>query len=171
MTGDIEILETVDAYGNVTGKARRTELHGNPALLHRSVHVLIFNSAGELLLQKRSIKKDTGPGKWDSSVGGHVNPGESVLAAAIREMKEELGTGPGDIDYLYEYIFTGTAESELVTTFLGKHEGGFEFNKEEIDAVKFWDMDDIIQNKGQGIFTDNFEREIDTFVNHTGKRK
>jgi len=65
--------------------------HGNPALVHRAVHVLVVNAAGELLLQKRSARKDIQPGKWDTSVGGHLEPGESYFAAALREMREELG--------------------------------------------------------------------------------
>ena len=81
-----EKLEIVDNDGNVIGLAERSELHRNPGLIHRVVHVLVFNNSGELLLQKRSLKKDIAPGKWDTSVGGHVNPGEDVFAAARREM-------------------------------------------------------------------------------------
>ena len=82
----------------------------DPSLLHKVVHVLVFNDAGNLLLQKRSMNKDVAPGKWDTSVGGHVSPGEDLKTAALREMKEELGVIPEDIEPLYSYIsfgFTG----------------------------------------------------------------
>jgi isopentenyldiphosphate isomerase len=85
-----EILEVVDKYGNVLKLAKRSEIHRNPSLIHRVVHVLVFDKKGRLLLQKRSLNKDVAPGKWDTSVGGHVNPGEDILEAAKREMKEEL---------------------------------------------------------------------------------
>ena len=86
-----EILEVVDKNGNVLELAKRSEIHGNPSLLHRVVHILVFDGKGRILLQKRSLNKDVAPGKWDTSVGGHVNPGEDILDAAKREMKEELG--------------------------------------------------------------------------------
>src|SRR3990172_7021722 len=94
-----ETLEVVDKDGNVLGLAKRSEIHGNPSLVHRVVHVLVFNSKGDLLLQKRSMNKDVAPGTWDTSVGGHVNPGEDIPEAARREMKEELGIADCRLDY------------------------------------------------------------------------
>ena len=113
-----EKLEIVDNEGHVIGLAERAELHRNPGLIHRVVHVLVFNNNGELLLQKRSIRKDVAPGKWDTSVGGHINPGEDVLAAALREMEEELGIKSCGLNYLYRYLFSNQRESELVNTLL-----------------------------------------------------
>src|ERR1700686_4931160 len=86
-----EMIEIVDTEGSTIGIRRRSEVHGNPSLLHKVVHVLVFNDAGNLLLQKRSMNKDVAPGKWDTSVGGHVSPSEDLKTAALREMKEELG--------------------------------------------------------------------------------
>jgi len=60
---------------------------------------MVFNKQGDLLLQKRSMSKDIGPGKWDTSVGGHVNPGEDVYSAAVREMDEELGIVLSDLQF------------------------------------------------------------------------
>ncbi|HIJ60603.1 MAG TPA: NUDIX domain-containing protein, partial [Nitrospirae bacterium] len=76
---DEEFLEIVDADGNTIGTALRSDVHGNPALLHKVVHVLVFNKRGDLLLQKRSLSKDVAPGKWDTSVGGHVSPNEDLV--------------------------------------------------------------------------------------------
>src|SRR5512135_642118 len=100
-----EMLEIVDSDGNVLGLAERSELHGNPALIHRVVHVLVFDTHGRLLLQKRSLSKDVAPGKWDTSVGGHVNPGEDIESAALREMREELGMAGVELNFLYRYLF------------------------------------------------------------------
>src|ERR1700690_2049992 len=93
-----EILEIVDKYGTIIGHAERDVLHRNPSLIHRVVHVLVFNNDGGLLLQKRSMTKDIAPGAWDTSVGGHIDPGEDIWDAARREMSEELGIA--DIDDL-----------------------------------------------------------------------
>jgi 16S rRNA (adenine1518-N6/adenine1519-N6)-dimethyltransferase len=85
-----EILPVVDENDVAVGTARRAAIH-EQKLRHRSVHVLVFNSAGEILVQLRGPTKDQYPLYWDVSVGGHVNPGESYEAAARRELHEELG--------------------------------------------------------------------------------
>ena len=87
-----EWFPVVNNEGKVTGKAPRSLCHdGKSFLLHPVVHLHIFNRSGKLYLQKRSMKKDTQPGKWDTSVGGHIGMGESVAEALIRETREELG--------------------------------------------------------------------------------
>ncbi len=87
----MEYFEIVNEQGEVIGKAPRSECHGNPALVHRAVHVLVFNKKGELLLQLRSKDKDIQPGKWDTSVGGHLGVGESYQQAALREFARNWG--------------------------------------------------------------------------------
>ncbi len=157
---DSEKLEIVDKEGNVIGLAERSELHRNPNLVHRVVHVLVFNNDGELLLQKRSARKDVAPGKWDTSVGGHIGPGEDVVSAARREMEEELGIKGCELRYLYRYLFSNKRESELVNTFSCIHGGAVNFNREEIDEVAFWGIEKIKENLGRNIFSGHFEKEI-----------
>ncbi|MCK5249813.1 MAG: NUDIX domain-containing protein, partial [Spirochaetaceae bacterium] len=70
-----EIFDLVDDEDRVIGRAGRDEVHGNPALLHRVVHVLVFDGRGRIFLQKRAEDKDVQPGRWDTSVGGHVDAG------------------------------------------------------------------------------------------------
>ncbi len=144
-----EILEVVDENGDVLRLAKRSELHCNPSLIHRVVHVLVFDKKKRLLLQKRSLNKDVAPGKWDTSVGGHVNPGEDILEAAKRETKEELGISDCRLDYLYAYLFSNHIESELVSTFSCIYNGKFIFNKDEIDEIAFWDIKKIKENLGK----------------------
>ena len=85
-----EMLPVVDRHDRQVGLAPRGEIHRR-GLLHRAVHVLVFDQEGRLYLQLRSQNKDTHPGKWTSSASGHVDPGESYLQAARRELAEELG--------------------------------------------------------------------------------
>ncbi|MEI8183295.1 MAG: NUDIX domain-containing protein [Desulfomonile sp.] len=73
---DSEILETVGAADRVTGQATRREIH-DKGLLHRAVHIFVFNSSGEIFVQRRAGHKDRHPLKLDSSAAGHVDPGES----------------------------------------------------------------------------------------------
>jgi isopentenyldiphosphate isomerase len=85
-----EILPVVDENDVAVGTARRAAIHAEK-LRHRSAHVVVFNSAGQILIQLRGPAKDQYPLHWDVSVGGHVNPGEGYEAAAQRELQEELG--------------------------------------------------------------------------------
>lgn len=85
-----EWFDVVNDRDEPVGKALRIEVHAR-GLLHRAVHVLVFDDHGRLFLQKRSMKKDTSPGLWNSSCSGHVDAGEDYDTAAVRELKEELG--------------------------------------------------------------------------------
>lgn len=85
-----ELLPVVNEKDEVQGVRKRGDIHAQ-GLLHRAVHVLVFNSEGRLYLQRRSANKDTHPGKWTTSASGHVDPEEDYAEAATRELEEELG--------------------------------------------------------------------------------
>ncbi len=88
-----EMFPLVDEQGNIIGAATRGECHNGSKLLHPVIHLHVFNSKGELYLQKRPEWKDIQPGKWDTSVGGHVDLGESVEMALKREVREDNSKG------------------------------------------------------------------------------
>jgi isopentenyl-diphosphate delta-isomerase type 1 len=155
----MEYFEIVDINGNIIGKASRKQCHNNPKLLHRVSHVLVFNSQNMLYLQKRSIHKDIQPGKWDTSVGGHLNLGESYEKAAIRELNEELGITNAKLIYLYDYIWRTERESELVRTFKIIYDDVISFDKDEIDDGRFFSFDEIQAAIPSNIFTPNFIEE------------
>jgi mutator protein MutT len=159
-----EFLEVVNEHGDTIKTLPRSVIHGNPLLMHRVVHALVFNEKGELLLQKRSMNKDVAPGKWDTSVGGHVNAGETINEALGREMEEELGITACDPEFLYTYIHSNPYETELVYTHSCINSDEISFNKEEIDEIRFWSIKEIKQALGKGIFSDNFEHEFKTYM-------
>ncbi len=89
---NMELLDVLDENGNLTGeKMERGKVH-ELGIWHRCVHIWIINSKGELLLQKCAKKpqKNLG-GLWDVSAAGHVEAGETVEEAALKELREELG--------------------------------------------------------------------------------
>ena len=89
-TGPTEWLDIVDSDDRIIGAAPRGIVH-EKAYMHRAVHIMLCNSAGEVFLQRRSHDKDTNPGLWDTSCAGHIDSGESVIVGALRELEEELG--------------------------------------------------------------------------------
>ncbi|MBW8887428.1 MAG: NUDIX domain-containing protein [Fibrobacteres bacterium] len=165
-----EMLIQVTDEDVVLGPIARSRVHGNPALIHRSVHVLVLGTDGRLLLQKRSLRKDTQPGKWDTSVGGHVGFGQSYEEAARREAAEELGLdletrGEGaELIFLYPSRIRNPIESENIHTFLHVSAGPFRPEPDEIDELRFWTRSEIEAALGQGLFTSNFEEEFALFL-------
>jgi isopentenyl-diphosphate delta-isomerase len=85
-----ELFDIVNDRDEVVGRATRREVHAR-GLWHRAIHVLVFNAAGRVFLQKRSMLKDTAAGLWDSSCSGHVDAGEGYDHSAQRELGEEIG--------------------------------------------------------------------------------
>jgi isopentenyl-diphosphate delta-isomerase type 1 len=85
-----EFFDVVDEHDHVLRQETRAEVH-RQRLLHRAVHILLFNTRGEIYLQRRSAHKDTYPHRWTTSCCGHVDAGETYDTATIRELAEELG--------------------------------------------------------------------------------
>ncbi len=166
MNEELEIFDVVDENDCVLFQASRQKVHKN-GWLHRSVHILVFNSEGKLFLQKRSQNKDENPGYWDTSAAGHVNAGEDYLTCAKRELGEELG-----IQEELEFINGITARPETfgehVKTYLCKTEKKITINPLEIDEGKYWDLDEISQalKNSNLLFTSTFRLIFEHYKNY-----
>ena len=156
-----EIFPIVNTEGEVVGSATREECHAGTFLLHPVVHLHIFNSAGELYLQKRVMTKKIQPGKWDTAVGGHIDYGEKIEDALLRETREELGVRDFTPEFLMRYEFRSQVEAELVYIYKCEYDGDFNLDPSEVDEGRFWSLDEIKKSIGKGLFTPNFESEIE----------
>ncbi|MCM1520824.1 MAG: NUDIX domain-containing protein [Lachnoclostridium sp.] len=157
----MEIFPVVDPQGNVIGKATRGECHSGSKLLHPVVHIHIFDGYGRLFLQKRPEWKDIQPGRWDTAVGGHVDYGERIEDAALREAREEVGLNvAGRLKSLGSYVFESDRERELINAFrLDLADGEWPVPSDELDGGRFWTPAEIADSLGKSLFTPNFESE------------
>ena len=155
----MEHFYILDETGKKIRRATREECHNGSFLLHGVVHVLVFNSSGSIIIQKRSMDKVIQPGKWDTSVGGHISVDETLEEALHREVEEELGIHGAIFEKLYTYIMVSDVERELVTTFRCIWDGPVSFQRSEIDEIRFFTPDEIESHQGKEFFTPNFEDE------------
>lgn len=156
----MEYFPVVNDQGEVLSKASRTECHSGSFLLHPVVHLHVLNSHGAIYLQKRADTKDIQPGKWDTSVGGHVDYGEEVETALLREVREELGVVNFEPTFMIRYKFTSTQEAELVHSFYTIYDGPIQPDAVEISEGRFWTFDEVMNQIGKNVFTPNFESEL-----------
>lgn len=157
-----EWFDILDDDGQVIGRATRRECHSGSKLLHAVVHIHIFNSNKQLLLQKRRMDKDIQPGKWDTSIGGHLNSGEVVEDAVVRETLEEAGIR---IEFphlvlLDQYVYESDVEKELVHSYAYVYDGPISFQDSEIDDMRFFTYDEIQELITHDQTTPNFVQEF-----------
>lgn len=142
-----EVFDVVDAADRVIGRATRGEVHAR-RLLHRAVHVFLFNLAGELLLQRRSALKDEYPLCWTSSASGHLDAGEDYAAAAVRELREELGIA-AELEFLTKLPASPETANEHTALYRAVSNERPVFPAEEIESVEFFRIEEVAQMIGE----------------------
>ena len=155
-----EWFPIVESSGFVIGRSSRQYCHSGAKPLHPVVHIHIIDRMSRVYLQKRSMRKDIQPGKWDTAVGGHVSYGETVFEAVHREAAEELKFTDFNPIHLMTYEFESSVEREMVNVFAAV--GSYDLcpDLDEVDEGRWWNLSDIDASIGKGVFTPNFESEF-----------
>lgn len=161
-----EIFDVVNAKDEVVGQASRTEVHAK-RLPHRAVHIFVFNSQKELLLQKRADTKDEFPSCYTSSASGHVHSGESYEKAAQRELKEELGLSL-PLKMIGKFPANREMAMEHTVLFLAVTDQPVQANPEEIARVAFYPLAQIADwlRQNPDHFTSPFRVLFDWYMTH-----
>lgn len=154
-----ELLSIVDNNDEVIGTKPRSEVHSQ-GLIHRAVHILVFNDQRQLFLQKRSMNKDENPGLWDTSAAGHVDAGESYEMCAAREIYEELGIKTNEkLKYLFKLPASEQTGMEFIEVYRCNDNGPFTMASEEIDEGKWFSLTVIskLVENNDILLTDSFK--------------
>lgn len=155
----MEHVILVDQEDNAIGTMEKLEAH-QKGVLHRAFSILLFNSKGEILLQKRSRLKYHSSSLWTNTCCSHPLPSETMEEATRRKLKQEMGI---DLRPEFAYKFTykanldkGLVEHECDHVFIGTFDGTPEINPEEVEDWKFSEInslrDDIRKNPGSYTF-------------------
>ena len=164
-----EIFDVVDSEDMVIGKASRHQVHNND-LMHRSVHILVFNSTGSLFLQKRAMIKDESPGLWDSSAAGHVESGEDYISCAKRELKEELSLSGVQLDEVLSIPAQSMTLWEHVRVYKCVTDSNICINKNEISEGKYMMLSEVraLMQLNPDIHTSTFSHIYANYINKLG---
>lgn len=142
-----ELLLTVDDSNNPIEPRSRNEVHAK-GYWHRTTHIWVMNSKQQILCQKRSLLKDTNPGKWESFFGGHLMPGQDYLEGTIKELKEELGINLQKDKFHFFQIHKCISDKEFQGIYYIKWDETTDnliLEKEEIDQVKWFSISELIE--------------------------
>ncbi|MBW1750665.1 MAG: NUDIX hydrolase YfcD [Deltaproteobacteria bacterium] len=133
-----EIIQIVD-IDNREIVAIARHLMREQHLIHRASYILVFNAAGELFVQKRTMIKDIYPGYWDVAAGGVVLAGESYEESAERELAEELGVSGVNLQFLFDQYYEDQENRVWGRIFTCTCEGPFTLQPEEVEYGRFMD--------------------------------
>jgi len=160
----MEIVDIVDEHDEVVGRMPRSECHERN-LLHRAVHLFLFNDAGELYVHRRAESLRLWPGRWTSSASGHVDAGETYETAAARELKEELGVD-GQVRRELKFLYEGEEERLFVTLYSVLHDGPITPDPGEVAEGKFVDIYDVMAwvDERPDDFTPTFREAFERYL-------
>ena len=147
-----EIVTIVDEQNNVIGAEPRSKMRVE-GLVHRATYILVFNSAGELFVQKRTDTKDIYPGYYDIATGGVVLADESYEQSAERELEEELGIKGVDLKQHFDFFHRGAGNRVWGRFYSCAYDGEMVLQKEEVESGHFYKIEAIMELSSREPFT------------------
>jgi len=166
-----EFVVLVNPEDKVLGLMEKQQAHIN-GLLHRAFSVFLFNSSGEMLLQKRASGKYHSPLKWTNAVCSHPRSEETYLEGAKRRVKEELGIDV-ELSEKFNFIYkadvgNGLWEHELDHVFTGTFEGEFYLNEDEVEEVRYISLENLNKeiSESPDHFTEWFKIILEEYKHH-----
>ncbi len=156
---DSEALILVDESDREVGHLSKTACHDGSGVLHRAFSLLIFNDAGELLIQQRAASKRLWPLYWSNSCCSHPRRSESMETAIHRRLFEELGVRC-PLQFLFKFQYQAQfeaagAEQELCSVFIGRCNEPLKVNRSEILALR-WIAPETLQTELAGSGSERF---------------
>lgn len=149
-----EIVTLVNSDNHIIGQAPRSEVR-EKVLIHRVTYILVFNDAGQLLLQKRTPSKDLYPGHYDAAAGGVLTIGESYESSAARELSEELGIlTDTPLQAHFDHYFERPDNRCWGRVFSCTHNGPFVLQASEVQSVEFVTMEQVLNGHFQPLTPD-----------------
>lgn len=152
----METVILVDSDDQEVGTLSKMQAH-RLGLLHRAFSVLLFNSKGEVLLQKRADSKYHSAGLWTNTCCSHPRPNEPIEVAVRRRLREEMGI-EAECKFAFKFAYHVTLDNELIENeidhvFVGIFDGSPTINPEEVGDWKFAPIialrADVLKNPGQ----------------------
>ncbi|BAV72721.1 mutT/nudix family protein [Pseudomonas chlororaphis subsp. aurantiaca] len=141
---DAEQVAWVDGEDQLLGALARSELRER-GLIGRGTYILLFNSAGELCVHRRTLSKALYPGYWDVAAGGMVLATESYAESAARELEEELGVSGVELTAHDHFFFEDTGSRLWCSAFSAVWDGTLRLQPEEVLEARFISIDEVMR--------------------------
>lgn len=147
-----EIVVIVDEKNNVVGAAPRSQMRAQ-GLAHRATYILVFNSMGDLYVQKRTPLKDIYPGYYDVAAGGVVLEGETYEECAERELEEEMGIRGIPLTKLFDFYHKDGRNRVWGRVYRCIYDGEIVLQVEEVESGEFRRIEEVLQTGENEKFT------------------
>jgi isopentenyl-diphosphate delta-isomerase len=172
--GGDESIILVDEQDRPVGYDEKLRAHQNGGRLHRAFSVFIFDAAGRMLLQRRSVKKYHFGGLWTNACCSHPRKGQSVAEAARLRLRQEFGIDVPDLAEAFSFVYraedpsSGLTEHEFDHVLCGQFEGEPRPNSDEIDEWTWVDMDELAEDvrRHPERYTPWFKVALDRVMQH-----
>ncbi|MFH1627467.1 MAG: NUDIX hydrolase YfcD [Pseudomonadota bacterium] len=152
MAKEEEIVVIVDEDNHVIGAEPRSRMRAG-GMAHRATYILVFNSRGEMFVQKRTGNKDIYPGFYDVAAGGVVSDGETYDACAERELEEEMGIRGVPLEGLFDFYHVDGATRIWGKAYRCLYDGDIVLQEEEVESGEFLGIEEILRRSQREPFT------------------